>query len=186
MAEPFKHRLRVRYAECDPQGVLFNANYLAYIDQTITEMWRAAYGGYQKMLDRGVDIVVAEVRMRFLGSARFDEEVELEAVVVRMGETSFTSDHRFRRSNGELLLDAQIRHVFIDPATGTKTRIPDWARAGMEPWHLSHAPPAAPSAPPAASPAPPAAPPAPPAPPAAPHAPPAGTHTLGQPESWDF
>jgi acyl-CoA thioester hydrolase len=197
VAEPFKHRLRVRYAECDPQGVLFNANYLAYIDHTITEMWRAAYGGYQEMLDRGVDIVVAEVTMRFLGSARFDEELELEAVVVRMGETSFTSNHRFRRSDGELLLDAQIRHVFIDPATGAKTRIPDWARAGMEPWHLSHMPPADPTTPPAASDAPTApqnAPPAarkrPPAapttPPAAPHAPPAGTHTLGQPESWDF
>ena len=127
--------------------------------------------------------------MRFLGSAQFDEEVELEAVVVRMGETSFTSDHRFRRSNGELLLDAQIRHVFIDPATGTKTRIPDWARAGMEPWHLSHVPPAVPHAAPAAPHArapTPHAPPAAPAAPAAPHAPPAGTHQLGQPESWDF
>jgi len=56
------HRLRVRYSECDAQGVLFNAHYLAYIDHTITELWRAAYGGYQVMLDRGVDIVVAEVR----------------------------------------------------------------------------------------------------------------------------
>ena len=61
MAEPFIYRLRVRYSECDLQGVLFNANYLAYIDHTITELWRAAYGGYTVMLDRGVDIVVAEV-----------------------------------------------------------------------------------------------------------------------------
>ena len=59
MAEPFVYKLRVRYAECDPQGVLFNANYLAYVDHTITELWRAAYGGYGAMLDRGIDIVVA-------------------------------------------------------------------------------------------------------------------------------
>lgn len=141
MPEPFVHWLRVRYAECDPQGVLFNANYLAYIDHTITELWRAAYGGYQAMLDRGVDIVVAEARMRFLGSARFDEELSLEATVTHMGTTSLTSRHRFRRAGGELVLDAEIRHVFVDRATATKTPIPDWARAGLAPWHVP-APPA--------------------------------------------
>ena len=137
--EPFTHRLRVRYAECDPQGVLFNANYLAYIDHTITELWRAAYGGYTVMLDRGVDIVVAEVTMRFLGSARFDEEVIVEATVRHLGTTSVTSAFRFRRADGDPLLDAEIRHVFIDPATGAKTPMPDWAREGLARWHAEAA-----------------------------------------------
>jgi len=139
VAEPFVHRLRVRYADCDPQGVLFNANYLAYIDHTINEMWRCAFGSYNTMLDRGVDIVVGEVRMRFVGSARFEEEIALEATITRLGSTSVTSRHRFFRVNGETigeqLLHADIRHVFIDRATGTKTPIPDWARAGLDAWH---------------------------------------------------
>jgi acyl-CoA thioester hydrolase len=136
VAEPFIHRLRVRYAECDLQGVLFNANYLAYIDHTITELWRAAYGGYTVMLDRGVDIVVAEVTMRYLGSARFDEEVIVEATVTHLGTTSVTTAFRFHRAEDEdLLLTAEIRHVFIDPPTATKTPMPDWAREGLAPWH---------------------------------------------------
>lgn len=139
MAEPFVHRLRVRYGECDPQGVLFNAHYLAYIDHTINEMWRAAYGSYHYMLDQGVDIVVAEVRMRFLGAARFEDELALEAVVTHLGNTSITSRHRFRRRDDELLMDAHIRHVFIDPATATKTPMPDWARAGLAQWHMPEA-----------------------------------------------
>jgi acyl-CoA thioester hydrolase len=28
MPAPFVHELRVRYGECDPQGIVFNANYL--------------------------------------------------------------------------------------------------------------------------------------------------------------
>src|SRR5438067_13863950 len=111
MGEPFVYRLRVRYAECDPQGVLFNANYLAYIDHTITELWRAAYGGYQKMLDRGVDIVVAEAQLRFLGSARFDEGIAIEAGVTRLGKASVTTRYRFLRV-GELLLGAGVGAVF--------------------------------------------------------------------------
>ena len=47
MGEPFTHHLRVRYAECDAQGVVFNAHYLAYFDTSLTELWRAAFGGYQ-------------------------------------------------------------------------------------------------------------------------------------------
>ncbi len=136
MPEVFRHRLRVRYAECDPQGVLFNAHYLAYIDHTITELWRAAYGGYQSMLDRGVDIVVAAAQLRFLGAARFDEEVEIEAIVVALGTTSVTSRYRFRRTGGELLLEAQLRHVFVDRRTSAKTPIPDWARDGLQAWHM--------------------------------------------------
>lgn len=133
MGEPFVHTLRVRYSECDPQGVLFNANYLAYVDHTITELWRAAYGGYQTMLDRGIDIVVAEANLRFLGAARFDELITVEAIVTHLGTTSLRSTHRFRREQ-ELLLEATLRHVFIDRRTATKTPIPEWVREGMAPW----------------------------------------------------
>jgi acyl-CoA thioesterase FadM len=32
----FEHPLRVRYGECDPQGIVFNANYLLYFDVVFT------------------------------------------------------------------------------------------------------------------------------------------------------
>ena len=141
--QPFVYRLRVRYSECDLQGVLFNANYLAYMDHTITELWRAAYGGYTVMLERGADIVVAEANLRYRDAARFDEEVVIEATVINLGTTSITTAFRFRRPTGEALLDADIRHVWIDPQTRAKTAMPDWGRAGLQPWYV----PAAASAP---------------------------------------
>jgi acyl-CoA thioester hydrolase len=134
MGEPFIHRLRVRYAECDQQGVLFNANYLAYIDHTITELWRAAYGGYNEMLSRGVDIVVAEANLRFRGSAAFDEEVTVAATITNIGTTSVSSAYAFTAADERPLLDATMRHVFVDRATATKTPLPEWARAGLQPW----------------------------------------------------
>jgi acyl-CoA thioester hydrolase len=141
MTEPFVYKLRVRYGECDPQGVLFNANYLAYIDHTITELWRAAYGGYGAMLDRGLDIVVAAATMQFRGSARFDDVITIEATVINLGTTSVTTAYRFLRDE-ELLLEAELRHVFVTRATATKTPRPDWAREGLARWMVA---PAAPS-----------------------------------------
>ena len=49
MAEPFRHRLRVRRSECDLQGVVFYSHYLAYLDHTVTELWRAAVGPYTEL-----------------------------------------------------------------------------------------------------------------------------------------
>ena len=35
------HRLRVRWSEVDMQKIVFNSNYLNYIDVAIAEYWRA-------------------------------------------------------------------------------------------------------------------------------------------------
>jgi acyl-CoA thioester hydrolase len=133
VGRPFSHSLRVRYAECDPQGVVFNAHYLAYFDASITELWRAAFGGYRVMMDRGVDLVVAEAQLRFRTPARFDDELALEVSVTRMGNTAITSGHRISR-DGEIVVEGTLRHVVVDLATLTKTPIPEWIRDGLAPW----------------------------------------------------
>ena len=50
---PFAHRLRVRYHECDPQGIVFNSHHFAYFDVVLTELWRAAFGSYGAMVASG-------------------------------------------------------------------------------------------------------------------------------------
>ncbi len=134
MSEQFSHRLRVRYGECDPQGVVFNANYFAYFDVALTELWREALGPYQEMIERhGVDLVVAEARCRYLAPARFDEEIDLEMTLTRLGSTAMSSRIRIRRDDA-LLVEGEMRHVFIDPRTGAKVPMPDAIRAALEPY----------------------------------------------------
>jgi acyl-CoA thioester hydrolase len=130
VSEPFRHRLRVRYNECDPQGVVFNANYLLYFDITMSEMWREL-GGYQEMVEAGVDMVVAEARVRYLSGLRFDEEFELEATIARLGETSMQTEIVLTR-NGEAVAEGDLRHVFIESGGGAKAPIPKKIRSGLE------------------------------------------------------
>ena len=130
---PFVHPLRVRYAECDPQQIVFNANYFAYFDVAMTELWRAAIGHYGLMMERGVDMVVAEASARFLGAARFDDCLALEVSITRLGTTACTTRHRVLRDS-ESLVDGSMRHVFVDPSTLEKIPIPDWLRESLAPW----------------------------------------------------
>ena len=133
MAEPFRHRMRVRFNECDGQGVVFYANYLMYFDVAITELWRdACEGGYAGMIASGTDAMVAEANIRYRASARFDDELDLVARVTRIGTTSTTTRLAAERaSNGEVLAEADLRHVFIDLKTLEKTQIPDEVRVGL-------------------------------------------------------
>lgn len=130
MGASHTHRIRVRYGECDPQGVVFNAHYFAYFDVALTELWRAALGGYATMMDEGVDLVVAEATARYKAPARFDDELDLEVEVARVGTTSMATSLRIRR-DGELLVEGDMVHVFVDRTGLTKTPIPERIRSAL-------------------------------------------------------
>ena len=134
LTQPLRHRMRVRYSECDLQGVVFNAHYLAYADDAMTELWRAAVdGGYQAMVAGGVDMVVAEAQLRFLAPARFDDELVVEASVTRLGNTGMTTLLRMFRDS-DLLVEVQLRHVFVDAGGAGKLPIPDPVRRALAPY----------------------------------------------------
>jgi acyl-CoA thioester hydrolase len=127
----FVHELRVRYGECDPQGIVFNANYLLYFDVAFTEYWRARVGPWQEMVEDGVDAVVAEANVKFRAPARFDDVLQLEVTTEELGSTSTTTRIDVRR-DGELLVEGRLRHVFVDTASWGKTPMPDAIRAKLE------------------------------------------------------
>jgi acyl-CoA thioester hydrolase len=124
----FVHHLRVRYNECDAQGHVFNANYLVYFDVILTELWREALGSYNALTADGVDLVVAEVGVRFLTPARFDDELAITLDVERLGNTSMVSAIEIAR-DGETLAEGRIVHIFVRAdRLGEKTPIPDQVR----------------------------------------------------------
>jgi acyl-CoA thioester hydrolase len=138
-AAPFAHRLRVRYGECDPQGVVFNAHYFAYFDVALTEAWRELFGPYGEMYERGIDMVVAEARARFLGGARFDDELELRWWVTRLSRTAVSTRIDVVRDH-TTLVEGEMRHVFVAAGTTEKKPIPPEIRASLERYLLESGP----------------------------------------------
>jgi acyl-CoA thioester hydrolase len=128
----FVHRLRVRYNECDAQGHVFNANYLVYFDVALTELWRDALGSYEALTAEGLDLVVAEVGVRFRSPARFDDELEITLEVERLGNTSMVSAIGIARG-GETLAEGRIVHIFVRAdRLREKTPIPDRMRRMLQ------------------------------------------------------
>jgi acyl-CoA thioester hydrolase len=134
MPEPFVHHLRVRYHECDAQGIVFNANWFTFFDVTLTEWFRAAFGSYSALMEEhGVDVVLAETTARFRGSARFDDDLGISAAVERLGTTSMVALFTARRGE-EVLVEGRTVYVFVGTEDLAKRPIPDAVRAGLAPF----------------------------------------------------
>jgi acyl-CoA thioester hydrolase len=125
-----EHVLRVRFGECDPQGIVFNAHYVAWFDVALTELWREAGVPWGTMVERGVDVVVAHLDVDFHAPARADDLVTLSIRVEAIGTTSLRTGVDVLRE-GELLVRGHMRHVFVDAKTWRPTPAPEWIRAGL-------------------------------------------------------
>jgi acyl-CoA thioester hydrolase len=85
------------------------------------------------MLESGVDVVVAEAKAIYKAGARFEDELDLQWWVTRLGNTAMTSRIDVMRGD-ELLVQGEMRHVFVDVGTTDKRPIPDVFREKLTPY----------------------------------------------------
>lgn len=119
--------LRVRYVECDMQGRVFNGHYLTWIDMAHSEALRDMAGGYQVLVDRGIDVVVAAAELQFRAPAHFDQELVIQVGIDPPGRTSLRSRYLIRRDD-DVIAEATMIHVCVDATTFEKRQWPDWFR----------------------------------------------------------
>ncbi len=130
MAHATTHRLRVRYAECDQLGIVFNANFFLYFDIAITELFRDAGLSYAEMADRDIETAVLEASARFRSPARFDDVLDVHAEVEHLGRTSLVTAYRVL--NGETLVcEGRLVHVFVDRRSHQKLEMPADVRQSL-------------------------------------------------------
>ncbi|MGD9793335.1 MAG: acyl-CoA thioesterase [Acidimicrobiia bacterium] len=124
----FEHRIRVRYGECDMQGVVFNANYLVYIDDTTDTWTRSLTGGGPE--GYGYDFMLKKAELTWHSPVRFGESIDIKAHVGRWGRTSF--DAVITGSvDGRAAFDATITYVIVALGTNVPTPPSDELRTAL-------------------------------------------------------
>jgi len=82
--------MRVRWAEVDKQGIVFNGHYLMYFDVAITEYYRAlGYPYPEGLAQHGTDLFVKKAGVEYHASAGYDDEIDACVRVARLGRSSF-------------------------------------------------------------------------------------------------
>ena len=107
-------RLRVRWAEIDAQQIVFNGHYLMYFDTAVAAYWRAMAMPYaQTMSALGGDLFVRKATLEYLGSARYDDVLDIGIRCGRIGNSSMTLTGAVFRQD-QLLVSGELVYVFAD------------------------------------------------------------------------
>jgi len=122
--------LRVRWAEVDLQGVVFNGHYLTYCDVCVTEYWRAIGMPYPSaFLEIGADLFVRKATLEYHAPAVFDDELEICGRTARLGRTSLVFRvGMFRRGQGDALVEGELVYVNTTPSSRTTQPLPELLR----------------------------------------------------------
>jgi acyl-CoA thioester hydrolase len=120
----FTETLRVRWGECDMQGIVFNPHYLAYADVAMTEYLRWAGFPYpEALLPHGADIFAVSSKVDFRSPAKFDDLLTLGVRVQRFGNTSMV--FRIAVFRGEdLLCEVETTYVCATPEERKPVPVP--------------------------------------------------------------
>ena len=123
----FRNEYWIRYAECDQQGVVFNAWYLLYMDDTFDVWLRELDRDFEA---RGWEVMVKRSEIVWHGSASHNETLVLDCEVTRWGNTSL--DVSIRGTVGERhCFDGLMVYVVVDTTDHRPLVIPDDLRAHL-------------------------------------------------------
>ncbi len=127
----FSTPVRVRWMECDAQGIVFNGAYLGYLEIAQAEYFRnLGFSIYRIARNGYFDSAVVKADLEFKAPARVDEVLELFARVARIGNTSITLlVEIYVAGSDRLLTDIQAVYVGFHAETGTTRPVPDAIRS---------------------------------------------------------
>jgi acyl-CoA thioester hydrolase len=114
-ARGYRHSIAVRWGELDPQGVVFNAHYLAYIDDAM-ETWLRPIRPLGEKL--GWDMMLKRCAIEWHGPLGARDVLDIDVAVARWGRTSWDLEYRGSTA-GRLVFTARV--VYVSVASGTNT-----------------------------------------------------------------
>ena len=117
--------VRVYYQDTDAGGVVFHAQYLAFMERARTELLNALGIDLAHLADvQRALFLVYELKARYHAPARLNDMLSVSAEVVKMGRASLVFRHRVERG-GELLVEADVTLALVDRDRMRPARMPE-------------------------------------------------------------
>ena len=122
--------VRVRWMECDAQGIVYNGAYLGYLEIGQAEYYRnLGFAIYIIPQSGYFDFAVVKSTQEFKAPAKVDEIIELHLRVSKIGSTSLTLNLEiYPEGSDRLLTSIETVYVGYDAATESSRPVPDAIR----------------------------------------------------------
>jgi acyl-CoA thioester hydrolase len=117
--------VRVYYQDTDAGGVVFHAQYLAFMERARSELLNARGIDLARFTERhGVLFVVHELSVKFHQPALLNDMLSVGAEVVKLGGASLVFRQTVERA-GTLLVEAEVKVALIDRTRMKPARLPE-------------------------------------------------------------
>ena len=125
---------RVRWSDCDAQGIVFNGAYFDYLEVAQAAYFRnLGFALYDPEGRRHFDTATVKATLEYISPARVDDLLDIHWKVERIGNSSLTTRSEiYNGVSGGLLLRAEIIYVDFDSDAGVSRRVPDDMRTLIE------------------------------------------------------
>ena len=125
----YRHRLSVRFRDCDAMGHVNHAVYLTYFEQCRLTFWREVTGTPSPH----TRVIIARAECDYRAPAHFGDELEVGVNVAAIGRSSFTLEYEIVQAvSGQLVAGGKTVMVSYDYAAGAAIPLPDATRALLE------------------------------------------------------
>ncbi|MCP4633284.1 MAG: acyl-CoA thioesterase [candidate division Zixibacteria bacterium] len=119
---------RVRSHYCDAHGIMHHSNFLRFMEDTRVEYARSHGLDYRKFSEEGQFLVVSECAIKYIGVAKFDDEVIVYARVIDHNRISFKMEYIITpKDSDSLILYGYTTLVCVDTETRRPVRFPEYA-----------------------------------------------------------
>lgn len=122
---PFEHRVRVRFAETDAQGIAHHASFVVWLEEARVAYLAAFTGGYQAIRDRGLEALTTGVHLEYERAAAFDDVLAIGVRCAEIRGARFRYEYAVAR-DGLRVAHGWTTHATVDAATHRPTRVPSW------------------------------------------------------------
>jgi tol-pal system-associated acyl-CoA thioesterase len=117
--------VRVYYQDTDAGGVVFHAQYLAFMERARTELLNEAGIDLARFADRhGLLFLVHELRVKYHQPGRLNDMLSVSAEVVKLGRASLVFRQRVERG-AELLVEGDVTLALVERSRMKPARIPE-------------------------------------------------------------
>ncbi len=121
-----KTELRVRWSECDMQGIAFNAIYMIWSEIAFQEHFRSLnLNIYELGKENIFDSVIVHSNIDYKLPARLDETLDIYSKVKKIGTSSFIMEFEIKNQKKELLTYIENTYVSYDRIKEKSKTIPE-------------------------------------------------------------
>ena len=132
MGKVFKKECMIRFAHCDPAGIVFHPNFFVLFNGLTEDWFREGMGfPWEKMPSHDVLIPVVSIQSDFFKPFHIGDQGEMRLWVSHIGNSSFTVEIEFYKGE-ELHVKCREVMVCIDSKNRRSTPIPQEKKKKMK------------------------------------------------------